>query len=102
MKLLIVSVALLLFADTTPRVVEPAVKINVPAPYPCNLSPHPIGGVALAVCITGDEVRDTCSDKSRVLLRREDGESICVKFELIDAAITNAAQQGSTGARNVK
>lgn len=65
-------------------VIVPAVKITVPASRPCNLAPGGDSyGNVFSVCITGPETHTTCEDKRRVLLTSEDGQSFCLRLDLI-------------------
>lgn len=65
-------------------VIVPAVKITVPASRPCNLAPGGDRyGNVFALCLTGPETHTTCEDKRRVLLTSEDGQSFCLRLDLI-------------------
>lgn len=63
--------ALFIQCDAQPKVVEPAKLI--PSPMGAEVSPSMY-----------------CADAKRVMLRRQNGEYICVDFDLVDARLPSA------------
>ena len=74
----------------------PSIKYMVPADRPCNISPPTMNGWTEAVCITGPEQRETCTDKTRILLHSEDGTGHCIDFSAMQNKMPQVIFTGTT------
>ena len=77
----------------------PSVKYMVPADHPCNLPSPSSGNIVYAVCVTGPEEHETCTDKTRILLHSEDGTGHCINFGAMES---KGPQYILTGVTTVK